>query len=60
MRNMLIPIVAFLAPSFWMDWLSRVIYKPKFDLLGGLGLRHGPTNHVMVELNGMIALASIT
>ena len=58
MRNTMIPIVTFLAPSFWLNWPSIVIHKPKFDHLGSLGLRHGPTNHVMIELNDMIALGS--
>lgn len=39
---MLIPIVTFLARSFWMDWPSRVIHKSKFDLLGGFRVEAWP------------------
>ena len=34
-RNMMIPIVIFLAPSFWIHLPSKVIHKPKYDLLQG-------------------------
>ena len=29
------PIVIFLAPSFWIHLPSKVIHKPKYDLLQG-------------------------
>ena len=32
MRNTMIPIVTFLAPSFWMSLPSKVIHKPKDGL----------------------------
>jgi hypothetical protein len=37
MRNTIIPIVTFLAPSFWMNLPSRVIHKPRIDLSGSYG-----------------------
>ena len=48
MRSTMIPIVTFLAPSFWMNLPSRVIHQPTYGLLGSYGftlrtnLHHGP------------------
>ena len=40
MRNTMIPILTFLAPSFWMNLPSRVVHKPKTCLSRSLRIKH--------------------
>ena len=44
----MIPIVTFLAPSFWMKLPLKVIHEPKFGLSGNYGLWQ-PKNHLMMD-----------